>query len=147
MLDEIDCRYCLSRHSVVGRHVVAFSGSRERYWSHLPTSLLAAIFLRLLEKWGDARLVVSVGDATGIDRFVRDACDYYGVCYKVEHANWRDHGSFAGHERNTRVVEGADELIAIMPKREMQTPGTGNAILQAERKSLTVHEWRGRWIR
>jgi hypothetical protein len=150
MLDEIYCSYELSKHSVVGRHVVAMGGSRDKYWSgqqeRRAHDLVNRSLYHLREKWGDARLVISVGDATGVDAWVRRACDELALCYQVHHANWRDHGSFAGHERNGRVLIGADEFIAVMPPRPLRTAGTGNAILQAQRAGIRVHEWRGDWI-
>lgn len=147
---EIDCAYCVHRHEVTGRHVVAFSGSRRRYWSDegwiFAQKLVSTILYHLREKYGEP-LVVKVGDANGIDALVREYCDQLALCYEVLHANWKDHGSFAGHERNGRVILGADELIAIMRPGRLATPGTGNAVYQADRAGIIVHEWRGTWLR
>lgn len=143
---EAPCSFCQRQHDVTGRYVVAFSGSRRKYWADLPAGVLSRVFDRLLEVHGDARLFVSVGDADGIDALVREACEYFGVCYVVHRAHWRQMGNSAGHERNGRVLVDADVLIALHPPGAA-TPGTADAIRQAEGQGILVYEWAGRWVR
>lgn len=152
-LHEVECHYCQRRHDITGRRIIAFSGSREKYWWQLGRlnkdrviAVLSQAFWRLLDVWGDAQLFVSVGDATGIDAWVREGCEYFGICYTVHRAKWGALGGFAGPERNGRVIAGANMLVALHPE-QVPTGGTANAIRQAEAAGVQVHEWGGRWLR
>lgn len=150
-MSEIDCAYCQRKHSVEGRIAIAFSGSRAKYWTpdtrlHVIPEL-ARTFWRLLDKHGDATMYVRVGDATGIDAWVREGCEYFGVCYVVERANWSKLGNAAGPERNGRVIAGALMLLAFGVPGPALTTGTADAVRQADAAGIEVHEWRGRWVR
>lgn len=130
---------------------MAFSGSRRKHWeTPLPggvvtmSKVVAQAMDRLIAGMGSS-LFVSVGDANGVDEAVIAACRAAGVHYQRHVALWSVLGSFAGHERNTRVLVGARMLVAVSP---FLTPGTQDVIKQADRLGIIVHEWRsGSWHR
>jgi hypothetical protein len=141
------CNLHGEEHDTDGRYVIAYSGARRKWWSDealedvLPR-LVSQTFQRLLMAFGSS-MWISVGDANGVDEAVVVACRASGVCYTRHVALWFA-GAMAGHDRNTRVLAPARMLVAISPGR---TPGTTNAIKQAEDMGLIIHEWRGKWLR
>ena len=144
----ITCDYHRESHDLADRYVVAWSGSRRKYWRPEGLETVAVIVAeameRLIRGMGSS-LFVSVGDADGVDEAVLVAARTMGVCYRRHVALWQVYGWGAGHERNGRVLVGAKMLIAISPG---PTPGTQNAVGQADRLGLIVHEWRrGEWLR
>lgn len=122
----------------------AFSGSRT-FGLQAP---VATALGRLVAIVPD--LEVSVGDAKGLDALVRRLCSDHRIPFRVHHADWEGLGKRAGHERNTRVLQGAVGLLAFYGDAGA-TPGTTNAILQATAMGLEVHIFSvvqgGRWVR
>lgn len=83
-------------------------------------------------------LTVSVGDANGLDRMVRNLCRQLGIRFVVHTAYWDRLGKRAGHERNGRVIQGCDVLFAFYGD-DGATPGTTDCINQARAAGLEVH--------
>jgi hypothetical protein len=74
---------------------------------------------------------------TGVDKLVRDYCDFYKIPYQVFIADWSQ-GLKAGPLRNTKVIEGTLLLIAFpSPKSK----GTINTIKQAENAGIKVFKY------
>lgn len=78
-----------------------------------------------------------VGDAKGVDNIAYNFLKHgeYDVS-KPHIAHWTRLGKGAGHERNSRVLEHADMLLAF-PLGEAK--GTNNCINQALKKGLPVY--------
>lgn len=111
--------------------VVAFSGSRE----FANRAAVRRCLQRLRVKYRDLR--VSVGDARGLDKLVREECGKAGVPFKVHYAKWEELGKRAGHERNGRVLIGAAVLFAFFDSSG-PTPGTADCVAQARAASIPV---------
>lgn len=109
---------------------------------------LARALWRLRDLNGEV-MFGSVGDAhRGVDQWAQDMFDQLALCWRLERAHWQNKlPGGAGHERNRRVLAGADRLIAIRaPGRP--TAGTKDAIEQAFRYGIKVNIWHeGRWLR
>jgi hypothetical protein len=133
-------------------HTVAFTGSRE----FADGRLVEWIIKRLVHKYPSspegAGLVVKVGDARGADRLVCLECPRWGVWPSVQVCDWPENGTKqerwqAAHERNGRVVAGADLVIALRAPGPL-TPGTSDAIEQAMDLEIPVYIYHeGRWFR
>lgn len=114
---------------------VAFSGSRDLLDPKQPIRALE----RLRDQHGDA-LSVHVGDARGLDSFVRQHCRARGIAHKEHVAHWKTLGKGAGHERNGRVIADAVALFAFFAPGP-PSPGTTDAIGQAIAKGIPVYIW------
>lgn len=79
---------------------------------------------------------VKVGDAKGIDKNVRDSCNFFNIPYEVLVAEWDKYGKAAGYMRNNDIVEDVKLLIAIP---SIDSKGTINAIEIALKKNIEVH--------
>jgi len=111
---------------------VAISGSR----TFRDRGFVERIIDRLMER-GD---FILYGDAPeGVDLFVDDYCVNAGIDdARIYKAHWKTFGKGAGHERNARMIEDADMLIAVFAQGP-RTPGTSNACRLALARGLPVH--------
>jgi hypothetical protein len=117
----------------------AISGSR----SFTDQRLVERVVQRLLDE-GDT---IVIGDApAGVDLFA------WAYLRNIHWATWNRHiadwdkvGRAAGHQRNGRMLDMADRLIAIFAPGE-RTPGTSDCVKQAFERGLPVHVFHeGSW--
>lgn len=81
-------------------------------------------------------LEVSVGDAPGIDKMVKDWCDARAVPCKVYIARWVEHGRAAGPKRNQEMVgDGAYQGGVVFPG------GRGTADCMARMRRAGIPVW------
>lgn len=120
---------------------VALSGSRTFTDRHFVEKVAA----RLLEN--DHHLII--GDApNGVDDFLFKYLhrEVHWAHWSREIAQWKTYGRAAGHERNGRMINRADMLVAIFAPGP-RTPGTSDAYEQAASREIpiwTYHE--GTWV-
>ena len=120
-------------------YTVAVSGSR----TFTDRRLVEKVCSRLLER--GVRIIV--GDAReGVDMMVRDELRYPLYHENVFRAFWERDGRKAGNRRNTRLVEAADELVAIFADGKY-TSGTYDAVAKARKRGLVLHVYHeGQWF-
>jgi len=120
--------------------IVAFSGSRD-----FTDEVAVLVALRGVAKQ-DA--TIHVGDARGLDRMVKVACDRIGIPCVVHVADWEHEGRAAGFRRNARMIASRpDRLIAFYgPSGETKgTTHTVNLAIKAGIPVLVYHETTKQW--
>jgi hypothetical protein len=89
---------------------------------------------------------INVGDApSGVDANVKfvwaaqtDFIDLPDETVKTFEAFWNIAGRGAGHQRNQRMIDESDALVAIFAAGP-RTPGTSDAVKCAEKKGIPVY--------
>lgn len=85
---------------------------------------------------------LSLGDApSGVDSHARRVCTENEIDledWPVFEAHWNIEHRAAGHNRNKRMLEASDALVAIFADGPM-TPGTSDAVKQAKKMGLPVY--------
>lgn len=120
--------------------IVAFSGSR-----NFNDEVAVLVALRGVVKWG---ATVHVGDARGLDRMVRDACERIGIPCVVHVADWQREGKAAGFRRNARMIDSQPARLIAFYGPNGETPGTRHTIGLARRAGIPVlifHERTKSW--
>lgn len=108
---------------------VAFSGCRDATWEPSYLSIV-------MQKHIDPDFCqVLVGDAVGIDLYVRSYCRQRGIPFTEFRADWATYGKAAGPVRNQKMIDQADMLIAFWDEN---SPGTRSAITIAKKKGIPV---------
>ena len=126
--------------------LIAFSGSR----TFTDRPMIEELMRRLVKRW--PHCLIRVGDAKrGVDWFVAHEATRWGKWPDVQECYWPPEPATkrmrweAAHERNGRVIEGADFLIAIFAPGE-RTSGTSDAVKQARARHMPVYIYHeGRW--
>lgn len=81
---------------------------------------------------------IITGGSGGVDTIAYWWARLNGIPCSVYHAQWNIHHEAAGPIRNHQMIKQADGLIAIW---DGLSPGTANAISQAERKGISIEVW------
>ncbi len=90
----------------------------------------------------EAGATVHVGDARGLDRIVKEACDRIGIPCVVHVADWEREGRAAGIRRNLRMVATRpDRVIAFFAPGE-ETRGTRHCVSAAHDAGIPVLVYR-----
>lgn len=112
--------------------IIGFSGSRTLKSEEQGT--VSAVLENIAV---DDDTQIHVGDAAGVDEFVRRY--YEGRAKVIIHvADWKTHGRAAGPLRNARIIENIDALYAF--PRLGNARGTSNAMQAARAKGIPVVE-------
>lgn len=126
--------------------LVAFSGSR----TFDDQALVEKVMRRLVRRYGP-RMRVRVGDARGLDFIAGKEATRWGIWPDQQICHWPPPGAtrqerwMAAHERNERVVQGANLLIAFFSPGK-RSPGTSDAIKIAQEHGIPVHVYHeGGW--
>lgn len=124
--------------------LIAFSGSRK----FTDAALVEHVFDRLLLRW--RWMLVRVGDAkAGLDPMVAQEATRRGISLDVQECWWPPWPSTkaqrweAAHERNGRVIQDADLLVAFYADGA-KTSGTTDAITQAKKRGIVVYVYHER---
>lgn len=80
------------------------------------------------------------GGATGADSMVQRFAKEEGRVIHIYYPNWRL-GRSAGFERNQRIVENSDLVIAFYARHHYREGGTSNTVATALRAELGVMEF------
>jgi hypothetical protein len=72
----------------------------------------------------------------GVDYFAKCWGDARGIPVQTIEADWRKHGKAAGPIRNTKMLDGPEQLIAIP---DAESRGTWDMVRKAEAKGLAVY--------
>lgn len=126
--------------------LVAFSGSRK----FTDRELVNHVFDRLYLRW--PKMLVRVGDAkAGLDVMAAEEATRRGIPLDVQECYWPPWPSTkqerweAAHERNGRVIQDADLLVAFYADGA-KSSGTTDAITQAKKRGIVVYTYHeGRW--
>ena len=132
---------------------VAFSGSRGFDEPRIVAWTIRRLVNQHPSSPAGAGLVIQVGDCpTGADPLVAKEATRWGIWPDVKVCYWPPEGAtkrerwLAAHERNGRVVAGADRLIAFFAPGPL-TPGTSDAVAQAQHLGIPVYAYHeGRWL-
>lgn len=94
----------------------------------------------LVDKSGLEVTELVCGMAKGVDISAKFWALEKGIPYKKFHPDWATMGKSAGHERNRRMAEYADALIAIW---DGQSKGTANMIqtMQSLNKKIVIFRY------
>lgn len=111
---------------------IGIVGSRRR---DEPIDFVAVMtaFDKLYTK-GDA--IVSGGCPKGGDHFAERIAKERGITITIHYPDWNTHGKGAGFERNTRIAEDADVLIACVAAD--RTGGTEDTVKKAQKLEKEV---------
>lgn len=119
--------------------LIAFSGSRK----FRDAELVKRVMDRLVQRWPEC--LIRVGDARdGLDPMVAQLAVSHGKVPDVQECYWPPWPSTkwqraeAANERNSRVVQDADCLIAFYAPGP-KSNGTTNAVTQAKRRGIVVY--------
>jgi hypothetical protein len=126
--------------------LIAFSGSRK----FRDRALVEKVMDRLILRWPEC--LIRVGDARdGLDPMVAESAISHGKVPDVQECYWppwpstKAQRAEAANERNGRVVQDADCLIAFFAPGP-KSNGTSNAIRQAKRRGIVVYVYHeGHW--
>ncbi len=110
--------------------VVVFTGSRT-----FTDEVAVLVALRAVAKYG---ATVHVGDAAGLDRMTRDACDRIGIPCVVHVADWKTEGKAAGFLRNLRMIETRPDRVVAFFGPGPETRGTRHTVDAAIRARIPV---------
>lgn len=108
--------------------IIGFTGSR-----FLRPHQCSEIVKPVLEDLDPFYDLVVVGDAMGVDLFVREWCQEHRVAFSVFFAHWDKYGNAAGPIRNRRMAAMVEKLYAF-PGPESR--GTLDMIGQCEKEIL-----------
>lgn len=111
---------------------IGIIGSRRRDSDSDFRQTLAALE-EILEE-GD--VLVSGGCPKGGDRFAEIIAKSKGLTITIHYPNWEMLGKRAGFERNTRIAQQSDVLIAVVA--EDRKGGTEDTITKAKRLGKTI---------
>ena len=78
------------------------------------------------------------GGARGPDKAAADAASKHGLDFVVFPADWGNEGKAAGFNRNTKIVEASDIIIAFWDLKSSGTKDTINKALKAG-KAVTIY--------
>ena len=126
--------------------LIAFSGSR----TFKDRGLVEEVMRRLVKRY--PACLIRVGDArNGLDPMVANEATRWGKWPDVQECYWPPWPSTkqqrweAAHERNGRVIQDADLLVAFYAPGP-KSSGTTDAIKQARQRGIPVHVYHeGRW--
>jgi hypothetical protein len=80
------------------------------------------------------------GGAVGADSMAQRWAKERGHAIHIYYPRW-ENGRSAGFERNKRIVENADLVLAFYQKGRFQLGGTANTISWAEKLGVPYHEY------
>ena len=100
--------------------IVTFTGSRD-----FDDEVALLVALRAVARYG---ATVHVGDARGLDRMTKTACDRIGIPVVVHVADWEREGKSAGFKRNARMIESRPERVLAFFGRSGETKGTRHTV-------------------
>jgi hypothetical protein len=126
--------------------LIAFSGSRK----FTERRVVEETMRRLVKRW--PHCLIRVGDAKrGLDLMVAKEATRWGKWPDVQECYWPPEPATkrmrweAAHERNGRVIQDADLLIAFYSPNE-KTSGTTDCITQARKRGIPVYVYQaGHW--
>jgi predicted Rossmann fold nucleotide-binding protein DprA/Smf involved in DNA uptake len=116
---------------IVGKRV-AVVGSRE-FKNYAQLSLVLDQYLKYEDE------IVS-GGALGADSFAQRYAKEKGYVIHIYYPRW-EHGKSAGFERNKRIVENSDIVIAFYAKKRFQQGGTANTAMWARKMEKPLYEY------
>lgn len=111
---------------------IGIVGSRRRD-TDADFMLLMAKFVELFQP-GDT--LVSGGCPKGGDRFAEEIAKAKGFSITIHYPNWSEEGISAGFQRNTKIVEQCDVLIAIVA--DDRKGGTEDSVKKAQKLGKPV---------
>ncbi len=83
----------------------------------------------------DAIDCIVSGGAAGADKLAEDFADEYAINKKIYKPNYKKHGRFAAHERNTEIIMDSDIVFAFW---NGTSTGTKDSIDKAERLGVPI---------
>lgn len=88
------------------------------------------VVARMIARYGPGIVIVH-GDAEGIDRSFREACEELGITHEPHPARWDLHGKAAGPLRNAEMLATGVEMVVAFHRDLDHSRGTGDCVRQA----------------